>query len=105
MLRSPDPEPESLEEIFDMAVHDEHFARLWTIPDYVDELDYVAEFNNKNFERFLLDNFGEVYEPRPKLNTSSNKGFTHYREAGEISDRIAWQFLLQPEYKRFLNYL
>tara|TARA_R110002167_G_scaffold363038_1_gene582743 strand:+ start:1 stop:1620 length:1620 start_codon:yes stop_codon:yes gene_type:complete len=105
LLRSPDPEPESLEEIFDMAVHDEHFARLWTIPDYVDELDYVAEFNNKNFERFLLDNFGEVYEPRPKLNTSSNKGFTHYREAGEISDRIAWQFLLQPEYKRFLNYL
>lgn len=100
-------DPNNLEETFKFSLvdFDPEFARLWMAPDYLDELDYVAEFNDKNFGEFLLKNFGEVYEPRPPSNTSKNKGFVHYRENGEISDRAAWEFLKQSEYERVLKYL
>ena len=98
-------EPNNLEDIFNCAVKDEIFARLWRAPDYIDELDCVAKFNDKNFGAFLLKYFGETYEPRPPTNTSKNKGFTYYRENGEISDRAAWALLKHPEYERVLKYL
>ena len=90
---------------FSLVDFDPKFAKLWTAPDYIDELDCVAEFNDKNFGAFLLKYFGETYEPRPPSNTSENKGFTHYRENGEISDRAAWALLKHPEYERVLKYL
>jgi hypothetical protein len=100
-------EPNSLEEMFKFSSvdFDPKFAKLWMVPDYIDELDYVSEFNDKNFRAFLLKYFGETYEPRPPSNTSENKGFTHYRENGEISDRAAWALLKHPEYERVINYL
>ena len=90
---------------FSSVDFDPEFARLWTAPDYIDELDYVAEFNDKNFGAFLLKYFGETHEPRPPSNTSKNKGFNYYRKTGEISNNIAQRFFEQPEYKMFLNYL
>ena len=104
-LRPSDKEPETLQETFEYATNLEDFSKLWRPPDYIDELDYVAEFNDKNFSAFLLKYFGETYEPRPPSNTSENKGFTHYRENGEISDRAAWALLKHPEYERVLTYL
>ena len=98
-------EPNSLEDIFDYAVKDEMFARLWKAPDYIDELDYVAEFNDENFGSFLLEHFGETYEPKPPANISKNKGFSHYIENGEISGKAAWKLLKHPEYERTLKYL
>jgi len=100
-------EPNDLEEMFKFSSvdFDPEFARLWTAPDYIDELDYVAEFNDKNFGAFLLKYFGETHEPRPPSNTSKNKGFNYYRKTGEISNNIAQRFFEQPEYKMFLTYL
>lgn len=100
-----DNEPKSLEEMFDYAVRDTAFAKVWKAPDYLDQLDYVAEFNEENFSIFLLEHFGEVYEPRPRANTSLNKGFNYFREAGEISDEVAQKLFDHPEYKKHLSYL
>ena len=107
IIRGGTLDPKNLEEMFRFSLvnYDSEFAKLWMVPDYIDELDYVAEFNDKNFGDFLLKNFGEAYEPRPPSNTSKNKGFIHYRENGEISDRTAWEFLKQPEYEKVLTYL
>ena len=84
-----------------MVEFDPEFAKLWMVPDYIDELDYTAEFNDKNFRDFLYKYFGEIYEPKKPSNTSKNKGFNYYRETGEISDSVAQKFFEQPEYKKF----
>ena len=105
ILKGEGEEPSSLEEIFRLSLEDEEFSRLWKIPEYIDELDYAAEFNDKNFSEFLLKYFGETYEPKPPTNTSKNKGFVYYREKGEISDRTAWELFKHPEYERYLSYL
>ena len=68
-------------------------------------MDYTAEFNDENFGDFLLETFGENYIPQDKLNISQNKGFVHYRENGEISDKTAWELLHHPEYEKYLTYL
>ena len=105
ILRGEGIDPNSLEEIFEYCLIDKNFAKLWKAPDYIDELDYVAEFNDKNFGDFLYKYFGEIYEPKKPSNTSKNKGFNYYRETGEISDNIAQKFFEQPEYEKFLSYL
>lgn len=99
------PEPETLEEMFDLSLQDVPFADLWRLPKYIDELDYVSEFTDEKFSKFLLDYFGIVFEPQERANTSSNKGFVHYRETGDICDRTAWRLLKHPEYERALRYL
>ena len=104
-LRPNSKDPETLQETFEYATNLEDFSKLWRVPDYIDELDYVAEFNDKNFGEFLLKKFGEIYKPGPLSNTSRNKGFNHYKENGEISEEVIQNFLKQPEYERVLTYL
>jgi len=79
--------------------------RLWTLPDYVDEVQHVAEFNDKNFSSFLLNNFQHVYIPRKKENTSQNEGYKTYLDRGEISQETHSIIESHPEYKRYLKYL
>ena len=102
---SASPAPKSLEQIFEYAVNYEDFGRLWKLPNYIHKLDYVAEFNDKNFGNFLLNSFGEEYEPREKLNVSKNKGFDYYRENGEISEKAISRLFEHPEYLKFSKYL
>lgn len=99
------PDAENLEQTFQYALNDDGFSRLWKAPDYIDLLDYKAEFNDQNFGNFLSKIFGENYTPEDKLNTSKNKGFTYYRQNGEISDKTAWELLKHPEYERYISYL
>ena len=102
------PTPKTLEDMFEAAMDPRYpygIYRLWSLPEYIDDLDYVAEFNDDNFGNFLSDYCDMEYTPSKKTNTSSNKGFIHYRETGDISDRTAWKFLKHPEYERFLTYL
>lgn len=105
MIRGPLPNPETLEEMFELALENGPFSKLWKLPDYVDDIDHVAEFNHVNFKDFLFDKFGEIYTPRPKENTSSNKGFCTHRVNGDISDKNAWALLKHPEYERYFDYL
>ena len=98
-------EPNNLQEMFEFSLSDEPFSKLWRLPDYIDELDYVAEFNDKNFGEFLLKHFGETYKPRPPSNTSKNKGFAYYRKKGEISQEMENKLFNHAEYKKFMRYI
>tara|TARA_Y100001938_G_scaffold52398_1_gene73173 strand:- start:28201 stop:29898 length:1698 start_codon:yes stop_codon:yes gene_type:complete len=78
---------------------------LWVLPDYIDDVQHVAEFNNNNFSSFLLDNFQHLYVPMKKRNTSKSEGYKTYLERGEISKETHSMVESHPEYKRYLKYL
>ena len=78
---------------------------LWVLPDYIDDIQHVAEFNNNNFGSFLLDNFQHLYVPMKKRNTSKSEGYKTYLERGEISKETHSMVESHPEYKRYLKYL
>ena len=78
---------------------------LWVLPDYIDDIQHVAEFNNNNFGSFLLDNFQHLYCPMKKRNTSKSEGYKTYLERGEISKETHSMVENHPEYKRYLKYL
>jgi hypothetical protein len=78
---------------------------LWILPDYVDDIQHVAKFNNKNFGSFLLENFQHVYVPTKKRNTSKSEGYKAYLDRGEISEETNSMVESHPEYKRYLKYL
>ena len=99
------PAPKNLEQIFEYAINNKDFDRLWKLPNYIHLLDYVAEFNDENFGNFLLNSFGEEYTPREKLNISKNKGFDYYRENGEISEEAISRLFEHPEYLKYSQYL
>lgn len=104
-IRGNNGNPTSLQEMFEIAITDEHFGRLWMLPDYIDKLDYVAEFSDKNFDNFLLSNFGRKHIPISKANTSNNKGFKYYRENNFINDETINKFFNHPEFLRYKKYL
>ena len=79
--------------------------RLWALPDYLDDIQHVAKFNNKNFGSFLLNNFQHMYIPRKKENASQNEGYKTYLNRGEISEETHNMLEGHPEYKRYLKYL
>jgi hypothetical protein len=78
---------------------------LWVLPDYIDDIQHVAEFNNNNFGSFLLDNFQHLYCPMKKRNTSKSEGYKTYLERGEISKETHSMVENHPEYKKYLKYL
>ena len=78
---------------------------LWILPDYVDDIQHVAKFNNENFRSFLLDNFQHLYVPMKKRNTSKSEGYKAYLDRGEISEETNNMVETHPEYKRYLKYL
>ena len=78
---------------------------LWVLPDYVDDIQHVAEFNDKNFGSFLLDNFQHLYCPMKKRNTSKSEGYKTYLDRGEISQETNNMVESHSEYKRYLKYL
>jgi hypothetical protein len=78
---------------------------LWVLPDYIDDIQHVAEFNDKNFGSFLLDNFQHLYAPLRKRNISKSEGYKAYLDRGEISKETHSMVESHPEYKRYLKYL
>ena len=75
------------------------------MPDYIDDLDYVAEMNDKNFGDFCQKYFAHEHVPQTRKNTSSNKGYQFYRENGDISDATHEKLINHPEYLRYQKYL
>ena len=78
---------------------------MWVLPDYIDDIDYVAEFNDKNFSSFLRDYFGHKYVPESKKNASANKGFKYYFENGDISEEAKDLIESDAEYLKYKSYL
>lgn len=67
------------------------YKSLFALPDYTDDIEYVAEFTEENFRRFLHDRFNHDYRPelapRQKRFASGNPGYAAYRRQGRISDK------------------
>jgi len=100
-----DPHNVTLDDFIKFLVTHEGAKRLWGLPDYINEVDYVAEFNDKNFGDFLNKYFSHNYKPRKKRNVSENKGYKYYFDNGEIS--IETQELIEshPEYLKYSKYI
>jgi hypothetical protein len=100
-----DPHKVTLDDFIKFIVTSEGAQHLWVLPDYIDEIDYVAEFNDKNFGDFLNKYFSHDYVPRKKRNVSKNKGYKYYCDNGDIP--IETQELIEshPEYKKYSKYL
>ena len=99
----------SLDEFIDtlLSIGDSYvdMKNLWVLPDYIDELDYVAEMNDKNFGYFCEKYFGHDYIPQRRRNESANKGYQFYRDSGEISDKTHEKLMIHPEYIQYKKYL
>ena len=78
---------------------------FWKLPDYVNKINYVKEFNSENFEKFLYKFFRHQYKPDEPVNKSSNKGYRFYKENGLISEETEKKFNSHPEYAKYLEYL
>jgi hypothetical protein len=78
---------------------------FWKLPDYVNKINYVKEFNSENFEEFLYKFFRHRYKPDEPVNKSSNKGYKFYKENGLISEETEEKFNSHPEYAKYLEYL
>lgn len=100
-----DPSQICLQDFFFFCLTDKGTRRLWTLPSWIDQLDYVAEFNDKNFKYFLKKYYSHNYIPEDRVNTSQNKGFDYYLKMGEISPEVEEKMENDPEYKRYLRYL
>lgn len=95
----------SLDQFIQYIISHENSSKLWALPDYIDEIQYVAKFSNKNFGKFLLDNFQHYYEPKERLNASKSKGYGVYLKSGEISEETNKIIEEHPEYERYNKYL
>jgi hypothetical protein len=80
-------------------------GKLWNIPDWMDDVQYVAEFSDENFSYFLKKYFDHEYVPTKKLNTSQNKGYEFYYNNGEISEESHQALTTHPEYKKYSKYI
>ena len=91
--------------IADILSTEKLYRNLWVLPDYIDDLDYVAEMNDKNFGDFCQKYFAHEHVPQTRKNTSSNKGYQYYRDNGDISDETHERLINHPEYIRYQKYL
>lgn len=73
----------------------------FSLPDYVDDVEYVAEFNDAGFSKFLQEKFGHCYTPEcveeNQKFASGNPGFAAHRDQGLISRET--QRLLDGHYE------
>jgi hypothetical protein len=99
------PHPETLDEFFDLAVHDKALRELWTIPYHVIQYDFVREFNDNTFDELLSLYWGAEHKPLERFNISSNKGFRHYLATGELSQAKYQRLLKDKEYKRYTEFI
>ena len=79
--------------------------KLWTLPDYIEELDWVAEFNDKNFGIFLNKYFCHNYLPEKKRNVSKNAGYEYYAKHEIISKKTQRKIETDPEFLKYSKYM
>ena len=77
------------------------FTIFYGLPEYVDEIDFVAEFNEENFAKLLKQRFDHSYRPDSTADTrrfsSGNPGYQAYLRQGLISDNTDELIQQDPE--------
>ena len=100
-----DPHNVLIDDFFKFFISNEGAQKLWVLPDYVDDVEYVSEFNDKNFGDFLLKYFRHNYSPQEKRNTSQSKGYEYYLNNGDISEETNELIDNHPEYIKYSKYM
>ena len=100
-----DPSNVSLDEFFRFIVTDKEAKKLWVLPDYTKELDYVAEFNEVNLKIFFDKYFCHEYSPGEKANTSKNKGYKYYCQNELITKETQNLIETSPEFMEYNKWL
>ena len=100
-----DPHKVSIDTFINFLITNKEARLLWVLPDYIGEIQYVAEFNDENFSLFLYKYFSHYYEPKEKKNKSESLGYEHYYNNGEISETTNKLLLNHPEFLKYSQYL
>jgi hypothetical protein len=80
--------------------------KFWYLPEPTDQIQYVAKLNKQNLKNFFNDYLNLEYAPiERQLNASSNKGYEHYKQTGEISEDTDRLINNHPEYIKYKTYL
>tara|TARA_Y100001963_G_scaffold18302_1_gene22831 strand:- start:23821 stop:25662 length:1842 start_codon:yes stop_codon:yes gene_type:complete len=105
----------SLDDFFKFFITDTEgkAKKLWVLPDYIDRLDYVAEFSDENFRHFLKTYFNHEYIKegyyknfsKRYFNGSGNKGYDFYHKNGDISEETHQMISDSEEYNEYLQFM
>jgi hypothetical protein len=95
----------SLDVFIQKMIEQESKRRLWEIPPYFRELDYIAEFTEENFSNFTRVFFNHEHKPMPPRNVSGNKGYDYYRKEGLISDETESMLITDKSYSEYGRYI
>jgi hypothetical protein len=80
----------SLDHFIQEILRRPNLSAFYALPDYVDEIEYVSEFTDENFYRFLQKYFDHSYQPETleieQRCASGNPGYAAYRNQGLISE-------------------
>ena len=95
----------SLDVFIRKMIEDKSKRKLWEIPHYFKELDYVAEFTESNFSNFTNVFFSHEHVPQRHQNVSGNKGYDHYRGDGTICDETDKLLSLDKSYLEYGRYM
>jgi len=100
-----DVEAVTLDQFVLKMIEDKNQHIFWKLPDYIDDLSYAKQINEKNLKQFFRDFFSHCYFAMRKANVSSNMGYNFYRAIGEISDATHEKLVSHPEYIKYKDYL
>ena len=82
----------SLNQFIGEIVGKPEFYPFYALPDYIDDIEYVVEFTQKNFHFFLQEYFDHSDHPESieviQRFTSGNIGYAAFRKQGLISDEV-----------------
>ncbi len=88
----------------DVFIHrciDTALRNLWVLPDYINEVKDVREFNHSNLQDFIRSELGIGYTPIEKQNVSSNKGFRWFRENDRIHEKTEERLFNDPDFEKY----
>tara|TARA_R100000008_G_C3583835_1_gene170603 strand:+ start:2022 stop:2690 length:669 start_codon:yes stop_codon:yes gene_type:complete len=88
----------------DVFIHrciDTALRNLWVLPDYINEVKDVREFNHSNLQDFIRSELGIGYTPIEKQNASSNKGFRWFRENDRIHEKTEERLFNDPDFEKY----
>jgi len=92
----------------DVFIHrciDTALRNLWALPDYIDEVQNVREFNHSSLQDFISSQLGIDYFPIEKQNVSGNRGFRWFRDNERIHVKTQERLFDDPDFKRYSTFI
>ncbi len=101
----PDQDHPSLDTFINRLLDNKVYHIFWALPEYLKELDFVKEFNDKNFSSLTDKLYGHWHDKIPKKNTTCNLGYEFYLKNGYISEETNRKLVNHEEYLKYSEYI